>query len=134
MVKTDGKMDGDKYRTTLEENLLESAKALRLGQRLIFQQDNDPKHKAKSTVDWFRDKHTPVLEWPGLLFTNALHPASLSWMESWFARKLVCKEEAGLQGRMGRNSSLSMCKTNGDIPKATCSCGGLQVCLLCEAG
>uniref|UniRef100_A0A8L0DPU9 Transposase Tc1-like domain-containing protein n=1 Tax=Oncorhynchus mykiss TaxID=8022 RepID=A0A8L0DPU9_ONCMY len=31
MVKIDGKMDGPKYRTILEENLMESAKDLRLG-------------------------------------------------------------------------------------------------------
>ena len=41
MVKIDGKMDGAKYRTILEENLMESAKDLRLGWRFVFQQDND---------------------------------------------------------------------------------------------
>uniref|UniRef100_A0A8C6SFF1 Uncharacterized protein n=1 Tax=Neogobius melanostomus TaxID=47308 RepID=A0A8C6SFF1_9GOBI len=38
----------------LEENLLESARELRLGRRFTFQQDNDPKHKAKSTMEWFK--------------------------------------------------------------------------------
>uniref|UniRef100_A0A8C8IU44 Transmembrane protein 242 n=1 Tax=Oncorhynchus tshawytscha TaxID=74940 RepID=A0A8C8IU44_ONCTS len=57
MVKIDGKMDGAKYRTILEENLMESAKDLRLGWRFVFQQDNDPKHKAKSTMEWFKNKH-----------------------------------------------------------------------------
>uniref|UniRef100_A0A8K9V1Q1 Transposase Tc1-like domain-containing protein n=1 Tax=Oncorhynchus mykiss TaxID=8022 RepID=A0A8K9V1Q1_ONCMY len=38
--------------TILEENLMESAKDLRLGRRFVFQQDNDPKHKAKSTMEW----------------------------------------------------------------------------------
>uniref|UniRef100_A0A8C7KNX0 Transposase n=1 Tax=Oncorhynchus kisutch TaxID=8019 RepID=A0A8C7KNX0_ONCKI len=64
MVKIDGKMDGAKYRTILEENLMESAKDLRLGRRFVFQQDNDPKHKAKSTMEWFKNKHIQVLEWP----------------------------------------------------------------------
>uniref|UniRef100_A0AAZ3SLG3 Transposase Tc1-like domain-containing protein n=1 Tax=Oncorhynchus tshawytscha TaxID=74940 RepID=A0AAZ3SLG3_ONCTS len=54
MVKIDGKMDGAKYRTILEENLMESAKDLRLGRRFVFQQDNDPKHKAKSTMEWLK--------------------------------------------------------------------------------
>uniref|UniRef100_A0A8C7QZS1 Transposase Tc1-like domain-containing protein n=1 Tax=Oncorhynchus mykiss TaxID=8022 RepID=A0A8C7QZS1_ONCMY len=61
MVKIDGKMDGTKYRTILEENLMESAKDLRLGRRFVFQQDNDPKHKAKSTMEWFKNKHIQVL-------------------------------------------------------------------------
>ncbi|KAL0150495.1 hypothetical protein M9458_054312 [Cirrhinus mrigala] len=43
LVRVDGKMDGAKYKAILEENLLESAKDLRLGRRFTFQQDNDPK-------------------------------------------------------------------------------------------
>uniref|UniRef100_A0A3B1JCJ7 Transposase Tc1-like domain-containing protein n=1 Tax=Astyanax mexicanus TaxID=7994 RepID=A0A3B1JCJ7_ASTMX len=40
------KMDGAKYRTILEEKLLEAAKYLRLGRRFTFRQDDDPKHTA----------------------------------------------------------------------------------------
>lgn len=60
MVKTDGKMDGAKYRTILEENLMESAKDLRLGRRFVFQQDNDPKQKAKSTMEWLKKPYPGV--------------------------------------------------------------------------
>ena len=59
MVKIDGKMDRAKYRTILEENLMVSAKDLRLVQRFVFQQDNDPKHKAKSTMEWFKNYLSP---------------------------------------------------------------------------
>jgi hypothetical protein len=38
-----------KYREILDENLLQSTQDLRLGRRFTFQQDNDPKHKAKTT-------------------------------------------------------------------------------------
>uniref|UniRef100_A0A803KD47 Tc1-like transposase DDE domain-containing protein n=1 Tax=Xenopus tropicalis TaxID=8364 RepID=A0A803KD47_XENTR len=62
LVRVDGKMDGAKYRAILEENLLESAKDLRLGRRFTFQQDNDPKHKARATMEWFKTKHIHVLE------------------------------------------------------------------------
>uniref|UniRef100_A0A3Q2WM13 Si:dkey-85k7.12 n=1 Tax=Haplochromis burtoni TaxID=8153 RepID=A0A3Q2WM13_HAPBU len=51
LVRVDGKMDGAKYRVILEENLLESAKDFRLGRRFTFQQDNDPKHKARSLLE-----------------------------------------------------------------------------------
>ncbi len=47
----------------LDENLLQSALDLRLGQMFIFQQDNDPKHTAKTTKVWLRDNSVNVLEW-----------------------------------------------------------------------
>ena len=59
----EGKMDGAKYRTILEENLLESAKDLRLGWSFTFQQDNEPKHTVRAIMEWFRSKNMHVLEW-----------------------------------------------------------------------
>ncbi len=43
LVAIEGKMNADKYRDILDENLLQSAQDLRLGRRFTFQQDNDPK-------------------------------------------------------------------------------------------
>ena len=57
LVRVDGKIDGAKYRTILEENLLESVKDLRLGWRFTFQQDNKPKYTVRATVEWFISKH-----------------------------------------------------------------------------
>lgn len=64
LVRVDGKMDRAKYRTILEENPLETAKDVRLGRRFSFQQDNDPKHTAIATMEWFRSKNIHVFEWP----------------------------------------------------------------------
>ncbi|MGH0124380.1 UNVERIFIED_CONTAM: hypothetical protein FKN15_036923 [Acipenser sinensis] len=50
-------MDGVKYREILEENLFQSARDLGLGWRFTFQQDNDPKHTAKATLEWFKNKN-----------------------------------------------------------------------------
>ena len=42
------KMNGAKYREILDENLLQNAQDLRPGQRFTGQQDNKPKHTAKT--------------------------------------------------------------------------------------
>jgi hypothetical protein len=47
LVRIKGKMNGAKNREILDENLL---------QRFTFQQDNNPKHAAKTTQEWLRDK------------------------------------------------------------------------------
>ncbi|KAK3535038.1 hypothetical protein QTP70_002214 [Hemibagrus guttatus] len=44
LVRIEGKMNAAMYRDILDENLLQSTLDLRLGQRFIFQQDNDPKY------------------------------------------------------------------------------------------
>uniref|UniRef100_A0A4W5NXZ3 Transposase Tc1-like domain-containing protein n=1 Tax=Hucho hucho TaxID=62062 RepID=A0A4W5NXZ3_9TELE len=59
-----GTMDGAMYRQILGENLLPSARALKMGRGWVFQHDNDPKHTAKATKEWLKKKHIKVLEWP----------------------------------------------------------------------
>ena len=65
-VRIEEKVNGAKYREIHVKNLLQSAQDLRLGRRFTFQQDNDPKHTAKTTQEWLRDKSLNVFEWPGL--------------------------------------------------------------------
>ena len=66
LVRIEETMNGAKYRQILQENLLHSAKDLRLQRRFTFQQDNDPKHPAKATLEWLHNKNINVLEWPDL--------------------------------------------------------------------
>ena len=44
----DSKMNAQKYKQILQENLMSSFESLELPSDYIFQQDNDPKHSAKS--------------------------------------------------------------------------------------
>ncbi|MBN3286955.1 TCB1 transposase, partial [Polyodon spathula] len=64
LVTIEGRMDGAKYRKILQENLLQSTKKLKLGRNFTFQQDNDPKRKAKATLEWLKNKKLNVLQWP----------------------------------------------------------------------
>ena len=64
LVRIEGKMNGAKYREILDENLLQSAQDLSLGQRFTFKRDNDPTHTVNTTQEWLRDKSLNVLEWP----------------------------------------------------------------------
>uniref|UniRef100_A0AAZ3QK81 Tc1-like transposase DDE domain-containing protein n=1 Tax=Oncorhynchus tshawytscha TaxID=74940 RepID=A0AAZ3QK81_ONCTS len=68
-----------KYREIQDENLLQSIQDLRLGRRFTFQQDNKPKHTAKTTQEWLRDKSLNILEWP-IQSTN-LNPIKHLWRD-----------------------------------------------------
>ena len=60
LVRLEGKMKGAMYSEFFDENLLQSAQDLRLGRRSTFQQDNNPKHTAKTTQEWLWDRSLNV--------------------------------------------------------------------------
>ena len=72
-----------KYRKIIDENLLQIAQDLKLGRRFTFQQDNNPKHTAKTMQDLaiehlWRDLKIPV---------QRRSPSNLTELER------ICREE-----------------------------------------
>ena len=57
------KMNSEVYRNILSANLRKDATKL-IGRAFIMQQDNDPKHTAKTTKEFIRGKKWKVLDWP----------------------------------------------------------------------
>ncbi len=65
MCRIDGRMNADLYVNILEDEFLETINYYKLDkQRIIFQQDNDPKHNAHKTLEWLSENGIKVLDWP----------------------------------------------------------------------
>jgi transposase len=65
MCNIDGIMDGQDYIKILDNHLLPTVKAHRLGRHgFIWQQDNDKKHVSQMAKDWFEDHNVTLLDWP----------------------------------------------------------------------
>lgn len=58
-----GTMDSNMYIDILKKHLKKSARKFRLGKNFVFQQDNDRKHTARITQDFFTKNGIQVLDW-----------------------------------------------------------------------
>uniref|UniRef100_A0AAZ3SH51 Tc1-like transposase DDE domain-containing protein n=1 Tax=Oncorhynchus tshawytscha TaxID=74940 RepID=A0AAZ3SH51_ONCTS len=126
LVRIEGKMNGAKYREILDKNLLQSVQDLRLGRRFTFQQNNDPKHTAKTMQKWLRDKSLNVFDWPSQspiehLWRDLKIAVQRCSLSSLTEPQRICREE-------WEKLPKYRCQACSVIPKKTRGCNRCQRC------
>ena len=111
-------MNGAEYREILDENLLPNTPVFRLWRRFPFEQANNPKHTAKTTQEWLRDKSLNVLEWPSQ--SPDLNPIKHLWRDLKIAvQRCSPSNLTGLE---------RICRACRVVPNMTRGCNRCQRC------
>ena len=77
LVFIDGNMTGNMYPDILEKNLFESIKKLNLGNKWIFEDDNDPKHRSYVVAHLLDPNGVERLKWSSL--SSSINPIEHLW-------------------------------------------------------
>ncbi|GAU91173.1 hypothetical protein RvY_03481 [Ramazzottius varieornatus] len=79
LVVIKGNIDGLMYRNIMDQNVLQSAKKLKLKKGWHYQQDNDSKHTSIVSRDWIIEKKIKILQWAP--YSPDLNPIEHLWSE-----------------------------------------------------